>query len=67
MKRKLRLHRETLRFLDLSSRELQQAAGGGYRTFLQGGCESDSCAQTCFTCNTCFSCDYDTCGRTCPV
>ena len=66
MKRKLRLSRETLRSLELANRDLKQAAGG-YNTFLRGGCESDTCRNSCFTCNTCFTCPYDTCGPTCPV
>jgi hypothetical protein len=66
MKRKLRLHRQTLRSLEVPKRELQGVAGG-WRTVGQGGCESDTCGQTCFTCNTCFSCPYDTCGPTCPI
>jgi hypothetical protein len=49
--KKLRLHRETLRYLE--RRELARAAGGGDTQEIQTGCAcTDTCASNCGGCGT---------------
>lgn len=65
LNKRLVLSRETLRTLNLPEGKI--VAGVRIKTIGVGTCFECTLGNTCFTCDTCLSCPYDTCGPTCPV